>query len=131
MKAIAPAGAALVLLLSACSTPSTLQGSNPSTGESFAGSYTSDPFTGVTMLYDNTPVVFASSTAAICQGNTHGDAASTLVMDVTCQDGRSGTISFTGGPVQMTGSGKLGKDPVTFTLLNDAAVGTGEKPQAK
>ena len=126
MKAIGLVLSGSMLLLAACSTPSTIQGSDPTTGESFAGSYTPHDLSGMTTLYDNTPVVFASSNATICQGQTHADAGGTLVADVTCADGRSGSISFTGGPAQMKGTGKLGKDPVIFTLVDDAALGTGK-----
>ena len=126
VKAVGLVFSGSLLLLTACSTPSTIQGSDLSTGESFAGSYTPHDFSSMTTLYDNTPVVFASSSMTICQGKTRDDAGGAMTLDVNCADGRSGSITFTGKPEQMTGTGKLGKDPVTFTLDNDASHGIGK-----
>ena len=126
VKAIGLVFSGSLLLLAACSTPSTLQGGSATTGESFAGSYTPHDLSSMTTLYDNTPVVFASSSMTICQGKTRDDAGGAMTLDVNCADGRSGSITFTGKPEQMTGTGKLGKDPVTFTLDNDASHGIGK-----
>jgi len=104
---------AAAVALSACSTPSTVQGMAPATGESFAGTYYPGIYPRVTD--HSSALTFVGSSMALCRGNTTG--AGDMTFAIACDDGRTGTITFTGTATKATGTGTLGKDQVTMTMV--------------
>ena len=115
MRSVCVAAAAVAIALGGalggCAEDVRVQGMAPATGESFAGLSDPGPFHAVA----DGALTFASSSGAVCQGqpiNPNGGGTT----PITCNDGRTGTISFSGGPKELTGKGKIGKDDVTMTL---------------
>ena len=98
--------------LAGCAEDMRVQGSAPATGESFAGLSDPGPFHAIA---DGT-LTFASSNGAICTGQPINPMSGGST-PITCNDGRTGELTFTGGGSKgLTGKGKIGKDDVTMTL---------------
>jgi hypothetical protein len=115
MKFIWLATAAVAALaLGGCSNTITLFGHAPGTGESFAGLYDPGPFgpDGLT----GSAVRLTSSSGPNCDGTpTGGGSGGGMTLDIKCDDGRTGKITFD-GPAPAHGTGTIGKDQVEMTL---------------
>jgi hypothetical protein len=97
--------------LGGCAEDMRVQGSAPATGESFAG--LSDP--GAFHALGDGALTFASSNGTICKGQPI-DPMTGGTTPITCNDGRTGELTFSGSGKALTGKGKIGKDDVTMTL---------------
>ena len=98
--------------LGGCAEDSRVQGSAPATGESFAGLSDPGPFHAI----GAGALTFASSKGTICKGQPI-DPMSGGTTPITCNDGRTGALTFTAGSAKtLIGRGKIGTDDVTMTL---------------
>ena len=104
------------LVLGGCSHATTLLGRAPATGEGFAGLYDPGPFGPVTGSLFTSPVHFTSGNGPNCEGKPTGTGSGGgMTLAITCEDGRTGTITFD-GPAPASGTGTIGKDQVMMTL---------------
>ena len=81
------------------------------TGETFTGSSRAALFGGDALSLE-------SSKGTKCTGRGMGsEAIGSSVAVITCDDGRAGSVVFLDGPGQSVGTGVLGDDKVTFTIV--------------
>ncbi|GAB2176894.1 hypothetical protein [Dongia sp. agr-C8] len=100
---------ALLLLLAACAANRTVEARISSTGESFTGTFDPGSFGGsLEMESDRTR----------CTGRSTGsETIGTTVVVLLCDDGRAGSAVLLDGPTRSTGTGVLGEDQVSLSIL--------------
>jgi predicted small secreted protein len=97
------------LLLAACATNRTVEGRIAATGESFTGTFDPGSFGGsLEMESDRTR----------CTGRSTGsETIGTTVVVLLCDDGRAGSAVLLDGPTRSSGTGVLGEDQVSLSIL--------------
>jgi hypothetical protein len=102
--------------LGACSNTITLTGRATASNESFAGLFDPGPFGPDSLGLLDSPVLFTSSNGPHCEGKPSGGGTKGgMTLAITCDDGRTGTMTFD-GPAPAHGKGTIGKDDVVMTL---------------
>jgi len=98
-----------LLLLAACASDRTVEAHINQTGESFTGTFDPGTFGGSLEM---------ESAKTKCTGRSTGsEAIGTTVVVLICDDGRAGSAVLLDGPTRASGSGVLGDDQVSISIV--------------